>query len=344
MQRSVLIAIGGNSLLRAGELATVQSERAHVDRHRTGRRRHRPRRLARRAHARQRPAGGRGAPAIGVRATRGLSAAARRLRGLHAGRDRVPAAAGGDDGAGGARDWASGGHAAHAGGGRRQRPRVLASEQADRPLLRRPRPPTRAAQAGWSLVEVPGAASGAWCASPEPQQIVEQDAIRTLVDAGGVVIALGGGGIPVVRTGGELKGIEAVIDKDLASARARGTARRGCLRHRDRCRSHLPRLRPPGGARPGRRPHAGASPVRRCRACSRRAAWGRRWRPPFASSKGGGREAIVTSDRQPGRRARRARRHAHLPATRDAFGDLDLVGAAFTARHPRQPGDSHDRH
>jgi len=55
--------------------------------------------------------------------------------------------------------------------------------------------------------------------SPKPMRIVEVDAIKTLVDAGFVVVASGGGGIPVVeKDGGGLIGIEAVIDKDFASA------------------------------------------------------------------------------------------------------------------------------
>lgn len=56
-------------------------------------------------------------------------------------------------------------------------------------------------------------------ASPKPQDIVETDSICQLIDAGTVVIAGGGGGIPVVREGHHLKGISAVIDKDWASAR-----------------------------------------------------------------------------------------------------------------------------
>jgi carbamate kinase len=55
-------------------------------------------------------------------------------------------------------------------------------------------------------------------ASPEPIEIVEEPAIRALLDAGVVVIALGGGGVPVVCENGRLAGVEAVVDKDLASA------------------------------------------------------------------------------------------------------------------------------
>lgn len=56
-------------------------------------------------------------------------------------------------------------------------------------------------------------------ASPEPQQIVELNTIRLLVDQGITVICAGGGGIPVVADGaGGLRGVEGVIDKDLAAA------------------------------------------------------------------------------------------------------------------------------
>lgn len=56
-------------------------------------------------------------------------------------------------------------------------------------------------------------------ASPDPKEIIELAAIRSLVDAGYVVVCAGGGGIPVARYGdGVLRGVEAVIDKDLTSA------------------------------------------------------------------------------------------------------------------------------
>ena len=54
-------------------------------------------------------------------------------------------------------------------------------------------------------------------ASPKPVEIVEQDAINSLVDANKIVICCGGGGIPVVLKEDHLKGASAVIDKDFAS-------------------------------------------------------------------------------------------------------------------------------
>ncbi len=56
-------------------------------------------------------------------------------------------------------------------------------------------------------------------ASPQPKQILEADAIKALISGGFIVIASGGGGIPVIRdASGSLKGVEAVLDKDLSAA------------------------------------------------------------------------------------------------------------------------------
>jgi carbamate kinase len=55
-------------------------------------------------------------------------------------------------------------------------------------------------------------------ASPEPREILDAAAVRALVEAGFVVVANGGGGVPVVREDGALRGVEAVIDKDLGAA------------------------------------------------------------------------------------------------------------------------------
>jgi len=55
-------------------------------------------------------------------------------------------------------------------------------------------------------------------ASPEPREILDVRAVRTLVDSGFVVVANGGGGIPTVREPDGLRGVEAVIDKDLGAA------------------------------------------------------------------------------------------------------------------------------
>ncbi|HEX6478637.1 MAG TPA: carbamate kinase [Ktedonobacteraceae bacterium] len=75
------------------------------------------------------------------------------------------------------------------------------------------------AQEGWKMVEDAGRGWRRVVSSPLPQTIIERDAIDTLIKNGFIVVAVGGGGVPVVQDSeGRLSGIEGVIDKDLASS------------------------------------------------------------------------------------------------------------------------------
>lgn len=76
----------------------------------------------------------------------------------------------------------------------------------------------RAAEEGWVVTEVGDNLYRRVVASPIPRTIIESHQIRVLVDSGTVVIAAGGGGIPVVRDSAGWHPVDAVIDKDRASA------------------------------------------------------------------------------------------------------------------------------
>jgi carbamate kinase len=71
---------------------------------------------------------------------------------------------------------------------------------------------------GWQLAEDAGRGYRRVVPSPRPLEIVELASIRALLAAGAIAVACGGGGIPVVSRNGYLKGVDAVIDKDRASA------------------------------------------------------------------------------------------------------------------------------
>jgi carbamate kinase len=71
---------------------------------------------------------------------------------------------------------------------------------------------------GWAIVEDAGRGFRRVVPSPEPRSVVELETIRALVATGTVVVAAGGGGIPVSLRDGRLEGLDAVIDKDRASA------------------------------------------------------------------------------------------------------------------------------
>jgi len=81
---------------------------------------------------------------------------------------------------------------------------------------------------GWQVVHDAGRGWRRVVPSPVPLQVVELEAIRSLLASGSIVVACGGGGIPATRRGDHLTGIDAVIDKDRASsllARALGADR-----------------------------------------------------------------------------------------------------------------------
>lgn len=72
---------------------------------------------------------------------------------------------------------------------------------------------------GYNMVEDAGRGYRRVVASPKPIDIVEKETVRAMMEAGQVVITVGGGGIPVIREGNHLRGASAVIDKDWASAK-----------------------------------------------------------------------------------------------------------------------------
>ena len=71
---------------------------------------------------------------------------------------------------------------------------------------------------GWSVRDDPGRGFRRVVASPAPVSVVEVEAVRALLRAGTLVVACGGGGIPLVERRGRLEAVNAVVDKDRASA------------------------------------------------------------------------------------------------------------------------------
>jgi carbamate kinase len=76
----------------------------------------------------------------------------------------------------------------------------------------------RQEELGWEVVEDAGRGWRRVVASPLPVEIMELDAIKTLIESGTITITVGGGGIPVIETKDGVIGTAAVIDKDFASA------------------------------------------------------------------------------------------------------------------------------
>jgi carbamate kinase len=70
----------------------------------------------------------------------------------------------------------------------------------------------------WQMIEDSSRGYRRVVPSPRPLGIVEERVVRTMIDAGAIVVVVGGGGIPVVVKKGKLDGVEAVVDKDFAAA------------------------------------------------------------------------------------------------------------------------------
>ena len=217
MQPTVLIAIGGNALIRANEAATVAAQRARVA-------------TTCRAVADVVSEGWR----VVLTHGNGPQVGAALLRSERAAQEAYPlpldvcvASTGGEIGF---LLQQALGEALEARGIHRPVAAVLAQVVVapDDPAFARPTKPigpfyssadgAARRSLGWTMVEEPAHGHRRVVASPEPLDIVEEPVIRTLVNASVVVITLGGGGIPVVRRGRRLTGIEAVVDKDLSSA------------------------------------------------------------------------------------------------------------------------------
>jgi carbamate kinase len=174
---------------------------------------------------------------------------------------------------------------------------------------------------GWALVEMPPHGFRRVVASPEPMLVVEQDAIRSLLDDGFLVVALGGGGVPVVRTALGLRGVEAVIDKDLASALLATELHADVfVMATDVDRVYLEYGRP--GARGLDHVNADAMRVHAAAGAFPPGSMGPKVEAALRFVEGGGRAAIITS-------------HERLVEALNGHAGTHVVGATAHARTPR---------
>ena len=179
----------------------------------------------------------------------------------------------------------AGGDHRHPGGGRPRDKAFAAPFQAGRPLLSKAEARKMMLEEGLAMREDAGRGWRRVVPSPEPREIIELAAIRELVASGSLVVCSGGGGVPVTRSRGALSGIDAVIDKDLAAALlARELSADALLILTDVPRAYVHYGTPeqealsPGQRQPDAR-------LRRRRATSRSAPWAPRSRPACASSR-----------------------------------------------------------
>ena len=185
--------------------------------------------------------------------------------------------------------------------------------------------------------------------SPYPREIVEFEAIRSLVADGFIVVACGGGGIPVTRADGSLCGLRAVIDKDLtASLLARKLGADLLLISTAVDRIALG-LRHPRAALAGPHLGRGSRGVSRSGRVRRRAAWSRRCGP--CSSTCAAADAARSSptpttspQRSAGVRGRRSRRRGSTGSRRGPGRQRSSRGRrSITALRPPPPAPAENR-
>ncbi|NLV57474.1 MAG: carbamate kinase [Clostridiales bacterium] len=97
------------------------------------------------------------------------------------------------------------------------------------PFMTREEAEELAREKGYTVMEDAGRGYRRVVASPKPVEIIEIETVKDLLNAGQIVIAAGGGGIPVIAEGHHLKGVGAVIDKDFASSRMAQMLDADCL-------------------------------------------------------------------------------------------------------------------
>lgn len=87
------------------------------------------------------------------------------------------------------------------------------------PFFKKDRAEQARREQAWEMIEDSGRGYRRVVPSPEPKRVIQKDMIKLLAEAGHIVIACGGGGIPIMKdNGGDYVGVEAVIDKDRASS------------------------------------------------------------------------------------------------------------------------------
>ena len=205
---------------------------------------------------------------------------------------------------------------------------------------------------GWTIMEDAGRGWRRTVPSPRPQRILESETIRMLLDSGAVVVAAGGGGIPVaVQPDGTVVGVEAVVDKDLASGLLAHELARGHAAHPHRRRARGHPLRQAGSEVAGHAHRRGGPRLYRGRRIRRRqhgAEGRRRGRLRREHARRGRRHRVAGGDarhhRRPFRHPHRQRGCGRARPVAAAKPRRRLGGPARRQRHPHARSQAQSEH